>query len=261
MILQDWQALYGDLLLGRGTPYDVDWTKSGLLDLPSMRASDTDRARGDGAWVGEEFAAAQTFSFSLQLFGAARIDLSTAVQVLEENTTPRVGRDLWFKVPHFDQPRCLLGARVRRRAIPFTRGFEQVVRVELDVFAPDPARYGPETTLTAVAGSRPSVAGVNEGTLDAWPLFVVYGPLASVPVTIVHAQTGSRIRFTTSLLSGQQLVIDPRTGTALVDGVDDRGAALSERQWWAIPPLSPFSATVDGPAGLRVDVRWRAAWW
>lgn len=261
MILQDWQAQYGALLVGRGTPYDVDWTKTGLLDLPSMRTSDTERARGDGSWSGEEYASAQMVSLSLQMFGRARIDLGTVVRTLEERTTPRVGRDLWFKVPHFAQPRCLRGARVRRRAIPLTRGFEQVVRAELDLYAADPARYGPETTLTALAGSRPSVAGVNEGTLDAWPVFVVYGPSPAEPVTIEHDQTGSLISITTALAAGQQLVIDPRVGTAVVDGVSDRGSSLTDRQWWAIPPLSPFSATMSGPEGLRVDVRWRAAWW
>lgn len=262
MNLSDMQLMYGDLLMGRGTPYDVDWTTIGLLDLPPIRATDTDRPRGDGAWSGEEFAGAQTFPVSVLMTGRLRVPLSTAVEALRSETTPRVPRPLWFKVPHMDEPRCLLGVRVRRRAIPITRGFDQVVRAEFDLRANDPARYGPEMQLNAEVGVRPTVVGVNQGDLDATPIFYLSHPdgLNGI-VTVRHVESGSRITINTQTAPGEVLVIDQTTGTAVVDYVSDRSAALIHREWWTAPPKSPFTVLLQAPVGTILDVGWRASWW
>jgi hypothetical protein len=262
MNLSDMQLMYGDLLMGRGTPYDVNWETIGLLDLPPIRGTDTDRARGDGAWSGEEFAGAQTFPVSVLMTGRLRVPLSTAVEALRSETTPRVPRDLWFKVPHMDEPRCLLGVRVRRRAIPIARGFDQVVRAEFDLRANDPARYGPEMQLNVLADSRDRVAGVNQGDLDAWPKFYLSHPQGiSGPVSILHLETGSRIAINTRTAPGEVLVIDQEVGTAVVDYVSDRSTALTARQWWTASPKSSFTVALEAPAGTSMDVGWRASWW
>lgn len=264
MILDDFQGMYGNLLIGEGTPYDVDWSKSGLRDMPALRTTDTDRVRGDGVWVGEEFAGGQTIPLSVQMFGRAGVDLGEAVRAFDQNTTPRIPRDFWFKFPHQEQAHCLLGARVRRRAVPPSRHMREFVRAELDLFAPDPARYGAETTLAAVAGVRPVVAGTNEGTRPVFTAFRVYGPVsAGESLELVHEQTGSTVSmvFSAGINPRDYLVIDPRTGTALVNGYDDRGADLVAREWWPVAAGESFAVELRGPAGLRVDVTWRPAWW
>lgn len=262
MNLSDYQLMYGDLLMGRGTPYDVNWETIGLLDAPPIRSTDTDRPRGDGAWNGEEFAGPQTFPVSLMMSGRLRIPLTTAVEALRSETTPRVPRDLWFKVPHMAEPRCLLDVRVRRRAIPITRGFEHVVRAELDLRANDPARYGPEMELNALAGLRDRVAGVNQGDLDAWPLFYLSHPQGiDGQIIIRHVESGSRISINTTTAADEVLLIDPTVGTAVVDYVSDRTAALVYREWWSVPPQSGFTVRLEAPDGVRLDVAWRASWW
>lgn len=262
VILGDMQAMYGNLLMGAGTPYDLAWDKLGLLDAPPIRASDTDRARGDGVWTGEEWAGAQTFPFSVQMFGRAGIDIGVAVRTLLAETTLRTPRDLWFKVPHLSEARCLQGVRVRRRAVPIARGFGHVVKAEFDLFAPDPARYGPEMTLQAQTVVQPVVAGVNQGDLDSWPVFYLSHPTGITgPVTITHEDSGSVIAISTTTGPGQALAIDPSVGTAIVDYIVDKGADLTSRQWWSIPPGSTFTVRVAGQSGLRMDVVWRPSWW
>lgn len=268
--LSDYQVMYGNLLMGPGTTYDVNWATLGLLDLPPIRAADSDRPRGDGVWQGEEFAGAQTFPLSVQMFGWQRIPVDVAVRTFLDETTPMVPRDLWFKVPHLEEPRCLLGVKVRRRHVPVLRAFDKKVTAQLDWFAPDATRYGALQTLVTEArdGAVSSVAGVNHGSLDAWPRFRLTrfpapgraGGFAQ-PVTIFHHETGSVISIHTTVAPQQELIIDPATGTALVDGVLDRGADVSSRDWWAIPPHGSFTAELVAQDGVRMDVEWRTSWW
>lgn len=260
--LSDYQVMYGDLLMGPGTTYDVDWSTLGLLDAPPVRASDIERARGDGVWQGEEFVGSQTFPLSVQMFGWERIDVGTAVRAFLDNTTPRVPRDLWFKVPHLEEPRCLLGVKVRRRAVPVTRLFGGKVRAELDLFAPDPARYGPEMKLNATLPGRSRVAGVNPGDLDTWPRFYLSSKTGiTQPITIRHLETGDLISIATTTGPDEVLVIDPTIGTAVVDYVSDRTAALVHRQWWTVPSRSNFTVQLLAEPGVSMDIIWRASWW
>lgn len=264
MILDDFQAAYGRLLMGRGTPYSLDWSSTGLLDVPSLRTSDTDRARGDGAWVGEDFADAQTIGLSLKLMGQAGVDLSHAVRVMEDATTPRTPRDLWYKLPHFETARCLRDVRVRRRAIPVQPHFREVVEAEFELYAPDPTRYGvtERRTFEAQAHEQFLADIVVGGNQPTWPTITVHGYMhPETPLVLTEYTTGSVIRVQTHLQEGEKLVIDQRTGTALINGRYPRPEALLERGWWAVQPGQSFRLGARCHTWVTVDVEWSPAWW
>jgi len=260
--LSDYQVMYGDLLMGPGTPFDIAPGSLGFLDVDGLRTSDTERARGDGSWTGEEYASAQTFPLSLEIYPGHGLSLPAAVRAFLDATTPRTPRELWFKLPFLEEERVLLGVRVRRRHVPIDMTFGRLVKAEIDLFAPDPARYGPEMQLKAVVGIRPRVSGVNQGSLDSWARFYLSHPQGiDGPVTIRHLETGSRISIDTRTGPGEVLVIDQEIGTAVVDYVSDRSTALTARQWWTVSPGASFTVELEAPAGTSMDVGWRASWW
>lgn len=260
MNLRDFQVMYGDLLMGAGSPYRIPPTNIALLDLPALRSSDTEIAHGDGVWPGDDYAHGQTLPLSLTLIGDAAYAPYEALRPLLTATTPRCARDLWFKLPHLEQSRCLKGVLARRRAVPLEDSLDNYVRVELDLFAPDPTRYG-ETQVVSTTGGG-SVAGVNLGDKSTWPRIVVHGPLAEgQEVAVTDRDLGTTVAVSVPLTAGEQLVIDQQTGTALVDGWDDVGAWVTSRGWWSAQPSASFTADVTAPAGVRVDLEWEPAWW
>ncbi|MFB9956985.1 phage distal tail protein [Cellulomonas denverensis] len=104
----------------------------------------------------------------------------------------------------------------------------------------------------------------NPGTADVWPQFQIDGPVASEGFEIALVGTDRRIRFSGPVAAGSVLVIDPATGTAVIDGSADRGGQLTYRDWFPVPAggsievaFIPLGAATD--AVLTGTVR--PGWW
>lgn len=146
---------------------------------------------------------------------------------------------------------------------------------------PDPLRYG--EVVSATTGFPVAVGGLeyplytdgtdttgwldygeasttgrvtltNPGTADTWPQFQIAGPVPAAGFDIVAVGSGRRLRFEGAVPSGSALVLDAATGTAVIDGVADRGGLLTWRDWTPVPargsaefafiPLGASSAAV-----------------
>lgn len=104
---------------------------------------------------------------------------------------------------------------------------------------------------------------VQPGTAPGQTQFVVEGP--TPPFSIVHVESGRRIRFAQAVAAGASLVIDPAAGSALLNGGDvDYSGLLTRWEWEPVRngESATFAFLPDGPvAAGSLTVTHRAAWW
>lgn len=89
--------------------------------------------------------------------------------------------------------------------------------------------FGDPGTLTGM------VELANVGTVEAWPVHRVLGPVPAAGFEIVTVETGERLRFEGPVPDGSTLTITPKQGLVTLDGVD-RLTSLTVRDWAPVPP-------------------------
>lgn len=162
----------------------------------------------------------------------------------------------------------------------------------LDMEAPDPRKYGePVTASTGVpqpggglvfplfsAGpdeetghgvlnfGQPGEDGVvtisNTGKAESPVTAYVTGPVEN-GFTITELSTGRKLVYTASILGGQYLVLDSRTGTAKLDGYADRAIHLTTRDWILLGggQTSSFLFNAPDSPDARLTLEVAPAWW
>jgi hypothetical protein len=102
------------------------------------------------------------------------------------------------------------------------------------------------------AGPSGRVTLLNPGSVQAWPVFTVRGPLIG-GFNLADVTTGSLVTFADSVPAGSAVVIDSASGQALLNGSDWSGS-LVDRQWWPVAPFGgsttvQFNALTSGQSG------------
>jgi hypothetical protein len=115
----------------------------------------------------------------------------------------------------------------------------------------------------AVAGGEFPARLANAGSVDAWPVWRITGPVQGP--TITNLDTGAVLRFdsTWSVPAGQTIEIDTRPGMRTVvftpSGVS-ASAQLRSRQWFPIPAGADvrvgFTTSGSYQAAAALDVLW-----
>lgn len=145
----------------------------------------------------------------------------------------------------------------------------------LQLFAPDPRRFGPAHTATVqqgtsatggvmypvtypVAYGTPGTTGstqvTNNGTAYSDLVFTLNGPLKN-PV-IRNSTTGDQISYTGTIPSGAYVTIDTASGSCLYNGTQNYRAFLAPNMWFTLPAHSSitvaFSATPGDTGTLSI---------
>ncbi|EFQ82697.1 hypothetical protein HMPREF0063_11906 [Aeromicrobium marinum DSM 15272] len=178
----------------------------------------------------------------------------------------------------------LLSARVRRAArVAIIPTSDRTFSYRLQLFSPDPYRYGPEQSASTGFAMPPAGAGLrfpmfghpsgqidfgappvaasilleNAGPQTAWPTFEVVGPVDGF--RILDVTTGSATDFTGSLVEGASVLIHTATGRATRGDGADVTTGLRMPVIPTIPPYSqreflfePLSAATDAVLTGRV---------
>src|SRR5438067_59827 len=134
------------------------------------------------------------------------------------------------------------------------------VTFSLQLFAPDPRRFGPSHTATVqqgttatggvaypvtypVAYGTPGTTGstqvTNNGTAYSDLVFTLNGPLKN-PV-IRHSTTGHQISYTGTIPSGAYVTIDTASGSCLYNGTQNYRAFLAPNMWFTLPAHSSIT--------------------
>ncbi|MCX4982809.1 phage tail domain-containing protein [Streptomyces sp. NBC_00572] len=286
LITQDGQMQWAGLLIGPGTPFAVD--KSGLSgweDLPEYDSSDADRPTSHGAWPGSRYAKPRKVGGTIVLMPEWN-QATEAVRALRQSLA-LLDEERWLTV-RLHGEMLAVRARIAQRVVPADQGFatQGSSRMSIQWLASDPRRYvvneqlatatapQPESGLTwpliwplswGQAKSTGDAVVENIGSAPAHPVIVFRGP-CSMP-TVTERTSRRRLRYGIDLAAGDELVIDTRAGTVLLNNSASRlhtaMADSSPEELFVLDPgrtelsFRPDEATEDA----LMTVRWRSAEW
>lgn len=114
------------------------------------------------------------------------------------------------------------------------------------------------------AGLSGKVTFVNPGTAPTDPVFRVQGPPDFTPAgnfMITEVETGRVLQWNGTIGHGQELVLDSRTGSVLLEVTGDRIGGLVRDQWPEIPGSTTRTYQFEAVGGLTLSVEAYPAWW
>ncbi|MEV7673407.1 phage tail protein [Streptomyces sp. NPDC088752] len=286
LITQDGQMQWAGLLIGPGTPFTVD--KSGLSgweDLPEYDSSDADRPTSHGAWPGSRYAKPRKVGGTIVLTpeNGGAVD---AVRALRQ-ALALLDEERWLTV-RLHGELLTVRARIAQRVVPADQGFatQGSSRMSVQWLATDPRRYlvneqiatttppQPESGLTwplvwtlswGQAKSTGDAVVENTGSAPVHPVIVFRGP-CSMP-TVTERVSRRRLRYAIDLTSGDELTIDTRAGTVMLNNSASRlhtamADSTPEELFVVDPGRSELSfRPEEGTADALMTVRWRSAEW
>ncbi|MFC9591731.1 phage distal tail protein [Streptomyces sp. NPDC056944] len=286
LITQDGQIQWAGLLIGPGTPFNVD--RSGLQgweDLPEYDSSDADRPTSHGAWPGSRYAKPRKISGTIVLMpeydGAVE-----AIRALRQSLA-LLDEERWLTV-RLHGELLAVRARIAQRVVPADQGFatQGSSKMSIQWLASDPRRYTvneqsasttppqPETGLTwplvwplnwGQAKSTGDAVAENTGSAATHPVIVFRGP-CSMP-TVTERVSKRRLRYAIDLAAGDELVVDTANGTVMLNNTASRrhtamADSSPEELFLLEPGRTELSFRPDaGTPEALMTIRWRSAEW
>ena len=289
MALVDYQMSFANVTVGPETNYDIV-VINGLEDL-SVRTSDIDFPRSDGAIPGLHLARKRTVTVEFEVNGTdaedAEANYTTLVTAWQRNNT--VEYPLTFKFPGRSEEfiRARITRRVRSRALPTQFGNIPCI---FQLVATDPRTYGiveysvplhefslsnygtdfptdfpinfPEsTTITSVV--------TNAGDADVYPLISIKNGGSSnlTSIAVMNQTTGVALTLSPVLASGQSIFADM---DVIVRGLPDLAVSVDRivsayadwdqpRDLFALQPGDNVIRVDYEPAGSKAmaSILWR----
>ncbi|MEU0401655.1 phage tail protein [Streptomyces sp. NPDC006197] len=286
LITQDGQIQWAGLLIGPGTPFNVDRTGlSGWEDLPEYDSSDADRPTSHGAWPGSRFAKPRKVGGTIVLMPEWN-QAAEAVRALRQ-ALALLDEERWLTV-RLHGELLTVRARIAQRVVPADQGFatQGSSRMSVQWLAADPRRYAvseqtavttapqPETGLKwpltwpldwGRATSTGDTVAENTGSAATHPVITFRGP-CSMP-TVTERVSMRRLRYAIDLAAGDELTVDTANGTVMLNNTASRRhtamADSSPEELFLLEPgrtelsFRPDAATPE----TLMTVRWRSAEW
>lgn len=227
---------------------------TGWDDAPPVRATIDDRAQADGGWDASGYYSSRLVT----LEGAVAMDTHAAAQAVKDDLLSLSPRSVHELVVDNEAigPRSALVRVTVGAVLEWLNG--EAFTYSLQLTAPDPLKYGPQTfgstTLAAAAGGAGrvwprawprdwgvppgvtpgSVVVPNAGTASYHPRLRIDGYVRNPVVQLV--ETGAWVRFGGEVLDGQWLDFDLGRRRVLVNGqVSQRHRVAFGGDWLAVP--------------------------
>ncbi|MEE1751737.1 phage distal tail protein [Streptomyces sp. SP18CS02] len=287
LIARDGQIQWAGLLLGPGTPYEIDRQgMTGWEDLPEADLSDADRPTAHGAWPGAQYARPRRIGAQVWLLTPPGGDPLDTLRTLRRSLA--LGDEEQWLAVRVHGETLVVRARVTQRVLPADRQLitQGVARASVQWLATDPRRYAvdersastgapePETGLTwpltwplewGEAASTGDMAVTNDGSAPTQPVITFRGPCVNPALT--ERGSGRRLRYLIELAADDELVVDTAAGTVTLNGT-------ASRRHTAAPDSGPEELFAFGAGrgelafrpewsapGASASVRWRSAEW
>jgi hypothetical protein len=257
----------------------VEWRVDGLQgwDSAEVRSTVTQREAAHGAWMSPSYLGERIITLSGLLAAPTGAQLDGAVEQL----LAAVPLDGFVTLTVYEAVPKQVSVRQSGKPLVTPIG-DRLATWSLLVTAPDPRRYGtalrsastglPSTTGGLVLPAAPpwamsavTVAGfigmTNEGSLTAYPVLAIAGPVQQPTVTVRYAGgTTAALTYAADLATGDVLTLDCQEHTAVVGGASRRRYVSGT--WPEIPPGGAdllFGAPVYSPTAT-LTATWRPAW-
>jgi hypothetical protein len=265
LITTDFQMQLGALLLGAGTPYEMDGQAAlvGWDDLPGLDTADVPRPNAPGDYAGTYFPQGRIITCQLSVHGDGPGHAAN-VAALRAATTASIAAETPLAV-RLAGLITYVSARCIQRSIPTGVNYATgaTAKATLQFKATDPRRYvttlfsastAPPTSSGGITwpitwpitwstlGSGGSVNVVNTGDFDTPPVITIRGPMTTP--FVVRQDTGDVLEFNTSLAASDTVVVDVLADTVTLNGTQT-GSLLTDRS----APVSSFRMP-PGTTGL-----------
>lgn len=168
-----------------------------------------------------------------KLMGATNLTNTPGLLTVTETTTKKIA--------------VYRAGRVRLKPLFNLMSFD----FEVPLIAPDPRILA--NTASTLAGSG---TATNNGNFKAAVTLTVTGSAAG-PIVATNSTTGRTVTVTTSVPSGQQLVIDFRARTILLNGVNRYDLVSGTPQWWNV---EPGANNISYSGGGTPSFSWNDSW-
>ncbi|MFJ8000037.1 phage distal tail protein [Streptomyces sp. NPDC096310] len=292
LITRDGQIQWAGLLLGPGTPFEIDRAGlSGWEDLPGIDIGDVPRPDQHGSWPGSRWAQPRLIDVTVWLLPASRAGARAGLGEFRSGTGLD-GAERWLAVRLHGET-LAVRARISRRVVPQDRSFQMngTSRTSLQWTATDPRRFGTDeqgarTGLPSAepgvdwpdggldwpldwgtAGTSGTLTAVNSGDTAAHPLIEFRGPVRRPSLT--RLSDGRRLQYDIMLAADDVLTVDTWTGTVVLNGTASRlytaTAASTPEQLFLLEPgetsLAFRSEDAAPDPAAQAAVRWRHSYW
>lgn len=285
LITGDYQMQLGTLLLGAGTPYEVDADEglTGWDDMPGLDLADVPRPAAAGAWPGSIYPQSRIITVKLSVHddgaghAANLAALRAAVNATLAGETP-LAVQLGGQVTY-------AGVRCLQRSLPTGDNYagRRTAKGMIQFEATDPRRYtaaassvttGPTASTGGIAwpttwpitwgtSSGGTVNVVNVGDYNTPVFITITGPLTTPAV--YKQDTGEVLELNTTLAAGDVVAIDPLADTLTLNGapakslLSDRSAPVSNFLFSPGSTGLALRAAVTDPSA-KMTALWRSAY-
>lgn len=272
--MNNYTATLNGLTIGSGTIYRWTAWPSGL-GTADIRSQDTTRPRRNGVTPGDDLLGARTITFEVTIQGA-QSDLEAALAALNIAFAPSAA-DTWLDLRLTGNP-SEYAFRGRPRGVEwdlsrrFTFGLADA---RCTFVATDPIKYGAELSQTiglpsGTAGLSfpalgPFVFGAssggeatitNAGTTPVDWIATITGPITTPRLEMVGLSR--RVSFNLAVAAGETLVLDSRSGSALLNGTTPRTSTLQPgSRWWQLPVGSSTLRLRAASGSGTAEISWR----
>lgn len=295
LITRDGQIQWAGLLMGPGTPYEIDRTGlTGWDDLPALDTGDIPRPDQHGAWPGARWAQPRLVGTTVWLLPPSTAD-ARQVTAAFRAATGVGGGEQWLAVRLHGET-LAVRARISRRVVPQDRGYvsQGTAKASLQWTATDPRRFGAverqgRATLPVSepglvwedaaglglswpldwggTGGAGTLTAVNAGGAPAHPVVEFHGPVRRP--TLTRLSDGLRLQYDIVLGVGDVLTVDTEAGTVLLNGTASRlytaTSQSAPEQLFQLEPggtgLAFHSDDTTPDPRAAAEVRWRDAHW
>lgn len=238
-------------LLGAGSVYPVAAIEG--LDIPDVRSSNIARAPGDGTIPGLDWYNERVVRLRMGIDATVDGLLAAKVNVLRaafvRSTVP---------IPlHFmlrGETKRYLMVLPRRYALVYDQDANALNAPDViaELVAPDPRILAATATTITPGGTA-----TNAGTFKASPVLTVTGSAAGPIVIAKTTGTTGSVSITTAIPAAQQLVIDFRARTVLLNGVNRYDLVTGTPTWFDI---EPGANTITYSGGGTPSLSWNDSW-
>lgn len=278
-ITQDYQYLFGTLLMGSGTPYIVTEV-DGLLNQPPVRQFHSPSQSGHGLFYGFESYDARTIHFDLAVDATSGADAESKLDAINSTfilppafqslpATPQsidsVDPVLQFQRPNkgIRQVYCHCTKSEFKSTGNLAAG---LVQGSVELLCGDPRVYSATqyNLAGAIGGSTASVSFnvTNGGTFPSPRFFFNFsGPC--VNPTLTNTLTGQAVKAVGTFVGTDTLQFDFYHRQIFLNGSLNYGLRSADTTWWSVlPGVNPlvYSRTGSDPVASPYTIQYLYAW-
>lgn len=286
LITGDYQMQLGTLLLGAGTPYEIE-ADTGLVgwdDLPGLDLADVPRPNAPGAWPGTIQPQSRVITIQMSVHNDGAGHAANIAALRAATTATLLAGETPFAVQLGGQM-LFCSARCLQRSLPTGDNYAggRTLKALVQLEATDPRRYSPALS-SAITGPPAATSGitwpvtwpvtwpagtaggtvnvVNAGDFNTPPTISIRGPLTTPAV--YRLDTGDVLELNATLAAGDVVIIDTLAGTVTLNGspanlLTDRSAPVTS--FLMLPGTTGLAlrgAVTDPAASMTVN--WRSAY-